>query len=266
MRKTNVTTDSLRKDRLLIAKDYRLYYGFGKHEELSNYDIAIVEPKAMTKEKVTYLQHRNTLVIAYLSIVEVHPTEPIYTQLTDDDFLKSNGQRIKNNLFGTYLVNLKSKRWVNYLLESFKHRLMSLNADGIFMDTIGDLDMATLPETIRVEQLKALTNFLYIMKLQYPHHVFIQNNGLETVCKYTIAFIDGILWENPPLMLEESQAWVTKILNQFDSLNKENSIKVFLLFEDTLKQNISVLPIAKKLAKDKEFLIYHAPEKYIELN
>lgn len=265
MRTSVVTTDSLRKDRLLLAKDFGLFYGHGKVKELSRFDVAIIDPKGLSAQDIIFLKNQDTLVIAYLSIMEVHPSEAIFSQLKDDDFLKIHHQRVINKPFGTYLVNLNSKTWMSYLLEEMEQRMIGHEVDGIFLDTVGDLDMMSIPPALREQQLNALTNLLYIYRLKYPHHLLIQNNGLETVCHHTISYIDGILWENPPLALQESQAWVKRMLDQFDALQKDNAIQVFLLFEETLVQNKDVMPMVKKLAKDKGYLYYKAPEKYLDI-
>jgi hypothetical protein len=182
--------NSLRKDRLLVARNYALYYGYGKAEILSRFDMVIIEPKGQTPQDFNRLRKMNTLIITYLSIVEVRPEEPIYQQLDDDDFLTINGKKVENKQFGTFLVNLQSDTWIQHVLkEVYQHFIIS-GSDGVFLDTIGDID--GFPEEVRKTQLNALVNLLFVIKILYPTHLLIQNNGLEYVYLKTASYIDGV--------------------------------------------------------------------------
>jgi polysaccharide biosynthesis protein PelA len=254
--------NSLRKDQLLLAQNYALYYGHNQKELLSRFDIAVIEPKGQSIESVKYLKHRNTLVIAYLSIMEVHPSEHIYANLAEEDFLFFNNQRIMNTEFGTYLVSMRSEKWIHYLLEEVQQRLIGLEVDGIFLDTIGDIE--GLPMELRSLQLHAMRNFLFALKLVYPKHLLIQNNGLEKVCLETAPYIDGICWENPPLTIPESEEWVNVTLKRLLSLKKEWDIKLIFLLEETIEKERKAYMKAKKIAKENNILLYYAPRHYVD--
>lgn len=255
--------NSLRKDRILMATNYALYYGFGRAEELSRFDIAIIEPKGVSKEEIKYIQSKNTLVLTYVSIIEVHPSEGIFKELQAEDFLLVDGERVTNDEYGTYLVNLQSKKWVNYLLKQVRNHFNQLDSDGIFMDTIGDIEMTGIPETVRQEQLTAIMNLLYALRMLYPNHLFIQNNGLNTVCLTTAPYIDGICWENPPLNLLESKLWVEVILERLNQLKEKYGIKVFLLLEESVETERRGYFKAKKVARENNYLLYRAPLQYV---
>lgn len=258
-----LTVNSLRKDQLSMAKNYALYYGYGRIEELSLFDIAIVEPKGVTLTDIQKLKNNNTLVIAYLSFIEVHPYEPIFFDLEDEDFIFVNGKKLMNESFGTYIVNLKSKKWIQHLLKEIEYRFLTLGVDGIFLDTIGDIEMTLLPPSMKEKQLKRAVNFLYTIRLLYSKHLIIQNNGLEDVCLKTAPYIDGICWENPPLTLEGSRGWVKKIIERLNKLQSQHSIKIFLLLEETLEHSRRGYKIAQKQAKANNYLLYNAPKQYV---
>jgi hypothetical protein len=252
---------SLRKDRLLLAQNYALYYGYGHGDLLSRFDVAVIEPKGQRITEIAHLKERNTLVISYLSIIEVRPDEPIFQLLDEDDFLSINGMKVENKQFGTYFVNLQSEVWIQYLLREIYHQYMINGVDGIFMDTIGNID--GYPEGFRHTQLKAVANLLYVIKLLYPKHLLIQNNGLEYVYQETCYYIDGICWENPPLLLEESKEWVDVIKNRLEQLKDCFNLKVMLLIEETLDEDRKVYLKSRKMAKDSGFLLYNAPHNYV---
>lgn len=259
-----VKLSNLRKDRLLLARNYSLYYGNRRIDELAKFDLVIVEPKGHSINDIKQLKEKNTLVITYLSLMEVHPTEPIFKNLTVEDFLHVEGKPYINESFGTYLVNLQSITWMNYLLKVVKHQLNELESDGIFLDTIGDIEMLSLPNPIKERQLKAAVNFLYVIKLLYPYHLIIQNNGLESVCLHTAPYIDGICWENPPVSLMESKPWVDLINQRLSILINQYDLKILLLLEETTEKKRNAYAHAKKLAKERGYILYNAPNNYVE--
>lgn len=254
---------SFRKDRMSIARNYALYYGFGRVNELSHFDIAIVDSKSLSIQEVQELKVKNTLIITYLSIFEVSPTEPIFKELADEDFWLVEGEPIKNEAYGTFLVNIQSKKWINHLLKEVNRQFMVLESDGLFMDTIGDIELHGLPEDIRKQQLEGLIKFLYALKMLYPTHVYIQNNGIEQVCLYTAPYIDGICWENPPIGLAESEEWVNVMENRLLGLGEKYDLQVFLLLEETIEAERKSYEKIKKFAKKHDYLLYNAPYKYV---
>ncbi|MGV3488009.1 MAG: endo alpha-1,4 polygalactosaminidase [Tuberibacillus sp.] len=254
---------SLRKDRLAFVESYALYYGYGQRERLSQYDLVIIEPKAMTSSDIQYLMRHKTLIISYLSVFEVHPNEPIFRELKEDDFLYVNGQRLVNENFGTYYVDLRSERWMRHLMLETEFRLIMMPSDGLFLDTIGGIELNTLGREIREEQLQAAIQWLKTVRATYPNHLLIQNNGLEFLCQYTAEFIDGILWENPPLTLKESREWVKVVMNRIEKLSQEHDLKLFLLFEETMEKERHAYGVGKLYEKEKNILVYLAPAHYV---
>jgi hypothetical protein len=255
---------SFRKDRLLSANNFALYYGYGKAKELSTFDMAIVDPNGLKLTEYEELRMNNTIVITYLSIFEVHPTEPIYQELTYEDFLVVDGRPLMNEAFGTYLVSLRSKKWINHILNKINRHYNDLESDGLFLDTIGDIELNLLPERMKKQQLDAVVNLLSVLKMLYPNHLLIQNNGVETVVQETFAYIDGLCWENPPFTLEESQEWVQIIIERLSKLKKQHQLKILLLLEETIEQERNAYEHARRIAKKNDFLLYYGSEKYVE--
>jgi hypothetical protein len=255
---------SFRKDRLLSAKDFALYYGYGKVKELSLFDMVIVDPKGLALSELEQLKQNNTVIITYFSVLEVHPWEPIFKELSIDDFVIVDGEPLLNEAFGTYLVSLQSHKWVNYLLNRMHHNFHVIESDGLFLDTIGDLELHSLPEQWRKQQIHALENILSVAKVLYPNHLFIQNNGLELVAPITAPYIDGICWENPPFTLEESQEWVKVKVDQLCKLKEQYQLRILLLFEETIEQERNAYESGKKIAKKLDFLAYRASKNYVD--
>lgn len=253
-----------RIEKLRVAENYALYYGHGKVKELSHFDVMIVEAKGFSKQQFQELKSSNKLLVTYISILEVHPTEAIFENLTDQDFLWVDGKRVKNEVFGTYVMNLQSKKWMEYILENVHHLLIDLEADGLFLDTIGNLEWSAIPLSTKQTQLQAFINFLHVLKMLYADQLIIQNNGLETICIETAPYIDGVCWENPPLTMPESKEWNEQIVQHLCWLKEEHHVKVFLLLEETMETLRQAYPLAKKMANEHNFLLYNAPQNYVD--
>ena len=118
---------------MLLAENYALYYGYGKMEELSQFDLIIVEPSGFTIPEFKRLKNNNKVIFTYLSLFEVHPMDNIFQDLTKDDLLFVDGEPLKNYDFGTYLVNLQSKKWMDHLLKNVKHLLFGRTGSGWFV-------------------------------------------------------------------------------------------------------------------------------------
>jgi hypothetical protein len=249
---------------MLLAKNYALYYGYGKVKELSHFDISIIDSKGLTVEEIHQLKVRNTIVITYLSIFEVSPTDAIFKELSYEDFWLIDGEPIKNEVYGTYLVSMHSEKWINYLLNEIQRQIVAQESDGLFLDTIGDVELLNLPKDLMRQQLDGVVKLLFALKMLYPYHLFIQNNGLEKVCQLTAPYIDGICWENPPIGLASSEGWVDVITDKLVTLKDKYNLKVFLLLEESVEVERQAYEKARKFAKKNEFLLYNAPSKYVD--
>ncbi|WP_139311122.1 hypothetical protein [Paenisporosarcina indica] len=252
-----------RKERMLFTNNFGLYYGYGQVEKLSRFDLIIVDPKGFTLPQFQQLKKPKKVIFTYLSLFEVHPTDPIFSKLNEEDLLCVGGKPLMNKDFGTYLVNFQSKKWMEHLLENVRHQFETLGADGLFLDTIGDIECPSIPIQIKRMQLHAILNFLHVLKMLYPTHLIIQNNGLESVCLETAPYIDGICWENPPLSLPESKEWTDLMIQRLTLLKNEFQLKVFLLLEETTEKERKSYSLAKTVATERDFLLYHALGNYV---
>jgi hypothetical protein len=240
------------------ASNFALYYGVGRVEELSGFDIAIVEPKGQKSEGINTLHEKGTLVISYLSVMEIHPSFPEFKLLREDDFLKANGKPLQNKVYGTYIADLRSKRWIDMVYHAAGRLIYHEGYDGVFLDTIGNVEMPEIPEEYRESQILSAVTLTTKIRSLSNDCVIIQNNGLERLCEQTAGMIDGICWENPPFGRPESFKWVEKMLHKIKSLKEKYRVQVLLLFEDNESE------AAIKVARENNYLIYNAPVGYIK--
>ena len=238
-------------------KNFSLYYGIGNSEELSKYDLTIVEPLGQNEISVKEMQAKGTLVIAYVSVVEIFESFPNYKFLRDEDLLKIDNKRVMNKEFNTYLINLKSKRWLSILMHHISNLILNNNYDGIFLDTIADVEFELFDEELQESLICGAVELITKIRELYEDIIIIQNNGISKLIESTFEIIDGVCWENPNLWDIDNSDWIKYITGKLSTLCK-NEMKVLLLYEEKgfISQEFNKIKFAEKMAKINNFLIY----------
>lgn len=252
-----------KKAAMAKARNYVLYYGHGREDELARFDLAVVEPSGHDRESVLRLQARGTLVFAYISFMEIQTWSPEFELLKESDFLHVNGKRLMNTAYGTYILDLTSDRWNALLLHQAGRLLVEYEYDGLFIDTIGDVEMPVIPPHMQAIQMSAAVNILGLFRRSFTDSLLIQNNGLERLCLHTASFVDGICWENPPFSKKESTLWAEHITKQLETLKTSHSLSILLLAEANEKTAGKNIEMVHKVSSEKGFLFYCAPEGYV---
>lgn len=238
-------------------KNFSLYYGIGNSEELSKYDLTIVEPLGQNEISIKKMQDKGTLVIAYVSVVEIFEDFPSYKFLRDEDFLKIDNKRVRNKEFNTYLINLKSKRWISILMHHIGNLILNNNYDGIFLDTIADVEFDLFDEELQESLICGAVELITKIRELYEDIIIIQNNGVSKLIESTFEIIDGVCWENPNLWDVNNSDWIEYITGKLSTLCK-NEMKVLLLYEEKgyIAQEFNKINYVEKIAKINNFLIY----------
>jgi polysaccharide biosynthesis protein PelA len=245
------------------VRNYALYYGVGNENELAEFDLVIVEPLGQSRSNLRKMHQSRTMVIAYVSVMEIHPYHACFGMLQDDDFLNVNGQRLKNEAYGTYLLDLRSTRWLGLLNHHIGKLLLHDAYDGIFLDTIGNVEMNQLSIGVQHIQEQAAISFIKQTRNVFPEAIIIQNNGLESLYLQVAPWIDAICWENPPFENNSAKKWMDMIITRLDKLKKEKGIQIMLLLEQSDIEENNKTSLAKKLAFTYGFLVYVAPFQYV---
>lgn len=258
-----------KRQRFLKAKNYALFYGADRSSELSNFDVAIVEPLGQNNESLEILHKAGTLVLAYLSVMEVHQNSNDFHLVDENDFLRIDGTPLKNKTYGTYILNPAAKTWSRLLYHNAGKLLLHNGYDGLFLDTIDAAELSGLPPGTRKMLVHSIVEYIRQLRKLDDDFIIVQNNGVERVCLHTSSLIDGICWENPPFAGKESELWVRRVLKRLETLKNENPLHILLLLEepeDRSKNAIGYfldnIETARKIADNKSFLLYRAPSKY----
>lgn len=251
--------DAGRKERFRNIRNFALYYGQGREKELSGFDLAVVEPLGQDTQSVKRVQEAGSLVLAYLSVLEIPAWANELRLLNKEDFLQQNGEILINKAYGTYLADLCSPRWRRLL----NHRAGSLfysGYDGLFLDTIGKVESDSLSRSRQDSLMMAAVEFILDLKKTFSNHLIVQNNGLEKLYRLTANLVDGVCWENPPFRKKESAAWVREVTGRLRQLQQKTGLKIFLLLEE---KETAAVEMARKAAAENNFILYVAPCGYV---
>ncbi|MCL6547402.1 MAG: endo alpha-1,4 polygalactosaminidase [Alicyclobacillus sp.] len=247
----------------LAFQKYCVYYGPGELERLSRYDVAVVEPLNRTKADLAFLRSHDTLVLAYVSVMEVHPSHPMAAELQPADYLWTPGSKrhpLTQPVYGSRLLNLVSPRWRGILVRHIGQLLAQDGYDGIFLDTIGDVERPDLADA--AVQMAHAISLVEQLRRWFPEAILVQNNGLEMLCLKTAAAVDGFVWENPPLARPASRHWVNAVAERLKQLRDLYGVRVLVLYEGPRQDTRAEWLRGRSFASEHQFTAYFAPEHY----
>lgn len=242
-------------------ENFVVYYGYGNSEVLSKYDLIIVEPKAQSDESLAILKSNGAVLIAYMSFIEIIPDQKERLNLDDSILLWENHAPMQDSNFGNYLADLSSQVWQNYLLKEVSDLIEISGYDGIFIDTITNIEEQKILNRYGYAFHEVYLSLLQKIKEKYPKSILIQNNGLNSIFDYSGTLLDGICWENPPIGNFQSFLWVKLIEKKIKLRNKQSNgqkIMVLLLEEEHLSNSR-----IKRHAKKNGWLYYKAHKNYL---
>ena len=260
-----------RLKRFDAAKNYALYYGAGRDNELASFDVAVVETGGQNPVSVRRMQDAGTLVLGYLSVMEIHPSADEFKLLDGSDFLCINGESCINREYDNYLADLRSKRWNDILLHKAGRILHNSGYDGLFLDTIGDVESGELPVSLKGSLLIAAADIVRKMRSLFPEHIMVQNCGLEKLCFLTSEYLNGICWENPDFENPAGMLWATNVVKNLVKLRDRYGLKILMLLEEKNEDGAGApdaavernYQTARKIAGINRFLLYRSPYRYV---
>jgi len=239
------------------AHSLAVYYGHGREEQLASYDLAVVEASGQTAAAVARMQRTGTLLLAYLSLLEL----PVWDQLTGllrpDDYLQSGGLPLANAQYGGRLLDLRRDRCRRLLIHRAS-RLLAQGYDGLFLDTVDQAESSKRPLLMRAELVDSTAGLINRLHALYPGHLLVQNNGLGMLLERTAPALAGVCWESPAAALL-SRGRLSSLLARIRSLAGQADCRLLLLLPG--KEGPTPSPSVPA-----EVLVYRAPRDYLELS
>lgn len=251
-----------RRKQFQEAKNFVIYYGHGMDEKLSKYDVAIIESRGHSTEGLKVIKASKCLAIGYISVVEINPSDNRFKYLKEEDFVKCDGKVEINSIYSNYLVDIRSKRWQDILMHECGRLIEGLGYDGIFFDTIGNVENPNIVKEYGNTLINETVLFLERVRERYPQHILIQNNAIEKLIYYSAGIIDGICWENPPMTQKNSRLWMDEIMFRLNKVVESDKLKVLVVLESENPDDNRKLQVFSDLG----YLTYITTQNYLNLN
>ena len=195
-------------------------------DQVSGYDLIIVEPSHFNKSEVNALKNTGALVLAYISLGEVGDYRWYFSLMEERGFLG------KNENWNTYYINLADTQVYSLFFDQIIPEIMVLGFDGLFLDTVDSVAPYTPRSYLQTDMLRLIQQ----IRTEYPESMIIQNAGLFLL-NNTAEVVDAVLIEdvataynfgNKSYALKEEEAYRSKV-NTIQTLSQENDIPFLII-------------------------------------
>jgi endo-alpha-1,4-polygalactosaminidase (GH114 family) len=212
------------------VSSYTIYYGAQTAwaiKKLSQYEIVIIEPRNWSQSQLAQLKQSGVKVLGYLSVLEQNQASTLLGQAVDSDYLLINGQRDARYDGESWSMNINSEHYRQLLFADYEQQIVGKGLDGVFLDTMGDVDDGIWSDAVSNSELDGAVKFVADLRSKYPILSIMQNWGLQALKDRTTPYIDGIMWEDftPKTVLKN--AWSLTRMQELDKLHQESGLSVF---------------------------------------
>ena len=175
-----------------MPEQYSTAIYYGNHlpvEMLATYQRVIVEPDNTTKEELSLLQKKGVTVYAYLSVGEVGPDRPWYSQLDKSWILGINKG------WNSAVMDLDNEGWREYLIQQRMESLWQKGYRGFFLDTMDSYQLfAKTPASLKRQQ-QGMIKLIRDMHKKFSGLHLIFNRGFE-ILDDVANLADGLVAES----------------------------------------------------------------------
>jgi hypothetical protein len=248
----------------LKGRSYAVYYGYGPMAGLELFDIAVLEPKGWTTPALRALQAQSVTALAYVSVLEMPPWQQAQLALPTADVVTVNGRPWVKEPYGNTVIRPDSRTWRRYLTQELEN-LYRAGWDGLFLDTLGDVEDEAL-----VEQAGALVpataDLVRMIRSHFPDRAIVVNNGFWRVVPLIVDYIDGVCWEGPLTPDVLGQPWAQAVLEFLGRLAQERGWTNFMLTQIG-GVSLKAAQMLLRFGDDADrygFLAYAAPGNYVD--
>lgn len=219
------------------VRSWCLYYGgwaTNVVDRLAPYELVVVDPAALggkADETIAALHARGCLVAGYLSCFEVAKWHRYLDRVKPEWRVKVDG---KNWVpwGANEAASLAEPEWRALLVELMSTEVFDHGCDGVFMDTLADLDNPKLPEEERTRQLDGLGAFAAAYDAAYPDKFFIANWTLQRTLPVLAPHIDALCWEDfePKHFEGSASGWMKGIAKKLATESGKHPFRVLTLW------------------------------------
>lgn len=250
------------RERFQKIQSYAVYYGYASDMPPPSTEVMILEPAGQTDESLAALRGRGVILLAYVSVMEAGPHLSLWSELQEGDFLHTDqGERLARPEYENYIMDLTSPHWRGLVHFQVGKALADGRYDGVFLDTIGNVEIPGLSS--QPHQVDAAVSIVKQIRRWFPDTILVQNNGLELLLGETAPYLDGVMWESPPLFKKKSDAWVTAMTRFLDSQMRKHPIRILVLFEGADSWSRQQWIVGRSFADEHKFVCAFASRHYL---
>ena len=183
--------------RLGRIQSFLIYYGPASPEtkrRLKEADLAIIELQQWQPDEISDIRSSGTEVYGYLSVMETPDWNRKRTAaISSTDIMTENGKPIHFEQWNSVLMDLRSPGYRSLLLAELDEITESYNLNGVFLDTVGDIE-DYVPPALQDEMTAAYRSFLAVAGGRHTELKWLQNRGFKQL-EQCSGLLDGFLWE-----------------------------------------------------------------------
>lgn len=239
-------------------RSFAVYYGPDGENILSRFDLVIVDPGGRLPESVKRLKGRGSAVLAYLSALEV-PRRP--NEAPPRNVLVCNGRPAVNEEYNNWILDPRLPQTRLRLLE-LTERSLDLGFDGIFIDTIGDVEDCRFSPALSGEILPAASWLVAETSRKNPACFLVQNWGLMQLLPLTVSYLDAVCWECFPFEKIGPVPSLHPGIRRLSTLQSQTGLQVLALNQGITGQSARA---RAKAAAERCGFAWYGTSSYLEL-
>lgn len=210
-------TEVLESNSLLNSTPFGVCYAKVTPQQVSNYEMVIVEPDFYSKPEMDALRATGTKIIGYTTLGEIDSNRWYFPIMEARGFIGTNQN------WGSSYIDLSDSVNRSIILDKVIPEIVVKGVDGIFLDTID----AVAPYTERSDLEPFMVQLIQEIRKRNPELIIIQNAGLFLL-EESSSYVDAVLVES--------------IASGYDFGNEEYQIKDLTSFNSRVEmlQNVSI--------------------------
>jgi len=173
-----------------LAQQPSVAFYYGDHppmNELRAFDWVVVEPGHLPDPKP--YQHAESEVFAYVSLGEVLPDKPYFSQMPVS-WLKG-----ENKGWNSRVIDQTANGWADFAVEKLFAPLWQAGYRGFFLDTLDSFNIIANTDAERSAQAQGLAKVIAAIKKRFPQAKLIFNRGFE-ILPFTHQWADAVAFES----------------------------------------------------------------------
>lgn len=229
---------------LYDVKSFHIFYGTPDREKiikLAEQDAVIIEASAFQKKDINILKEKNVKVFGYVSLMQLENwNKELKKHIQDTDYAQLGGERIYIKDWDTYVMDIREESYREALLWKVDKYIYDQGLDGIFFDTVDDLDYYFRDHPSLLQEMRdGYRVLLSEIKKQYPHIMIIQNRGFDTYKAVSSGLVEGVLWEGFDAVDVANSQWAEQWLSFWNKEQRWRRVRIFTVVSDEKSRKLS---------------------------